>query len=297
MKVSVVIPVYNREEELARAVGSVLKQSLQDFEVLVVDDCSTIDLQPVLKAFNDGRIKYFRLPQKGNANVCRNLGIKEARGTYVAMLDSDDEWLPDHLENKIATLERKNADGVFGSCCIDNGIRIIDKISRPFHHNEKMVNYLLSDGTAMTPTHLYKTACARQVLWDEKLMRHQDWDFSVRFAEKFSFVPCYDITCVVYWKAGERRDEHFDSLMRFIDKNRKDILPRLYFEYHRLFYVNICNRKDIADNYKQHYKKEVLRYMDVISLRDFLSTFGNNKGKFSRLLLRLNFAAKVLLKN
>src|ERR1700740_3319071 len=123
MMVSVVIPVHNREAELVRAIHSVMKQTMQDFEVLVVDDCSSIELKPTLEKLGDERIKYFRLPAKGNANVCRNKGIEEAKGKYVAMLDSDDEWQPIHLENKINTLEKKGVDGVFGSCVIDNGIR------------------------------------------------------------------------------------------------------------------------------------------------------------------------------
>ncbi|MFL5754302.1 MAG: glycosyltransferase family 2 protein [Bacteroidia bacterium] len=297
MKVSVIIPVYNREKELLRAINSVLNQTIQDFEILVIDDCSTVPLQALLNVLNDQRIKYHKLEVKGNANVCRNVGIKTALGDYVAMLDSDDEWLPMHLENKISTLEQRSADGIFGSCRIDNGIRMLDKISRPFHHNEKMVNYLLSDGMAPTPTHVYKTACARQILWDESLVRHQDWDFSVRFSEKFSFIPSYDITCIVYWKAGERREEHFDSLIKFIDANKKEITPRLYFEYHALFYRNICDRKDVDQKYKKHYKREVLKNIDVLSLRDYLSTFGGNRGKLYRFKLRMEFIAKVLFKN
>jgi glycosyltransferase involved in cell wall biosynthesis len=295
--ISVIIPVYNREEELTRAVSSVLRQTVQDFEIIIVDDCSDIDLKSLVDSFLDKRIRYYRLNKRSNANVCRNKGITEAQGEFIAMLDSDDEWLPHHLESKIYRLTSQGADGVFGSCCIDNGKRVLDKISRPFHHGEKMVNYLLSDGMAPTPTHVYKTSVVREIMWDENLVRHQDWDFSVRFAEKFKFIPSYDISCVVYWKAGERRDEHFDSLISFINKNKKDIKPRLYFEYHRLFYTNIADRPEIEARYKQHYKREVLRYIDVISLKDYLSTFGNSKTKLGRLILRLAFVSKVLFKN
>ena len=296
MLVSVVIPVYNREFELKRAIKSVLCQTIQDFEILVVDDYSEIDMKMIVMSFNDERIKYFRLEKKGNANVSRNLGVKNARSKYVAMLDSDDEWMPFHLEKKIAWLEQKKADGVFGSCCINNEIRIIDKISRPFHHQEKMVNYLLSDGMAPTPTHVYKTESAKQVLWDETLKRHQDWDFSVRFAAIYNFIPNYDITCIVHWKAGERREEHFDSLINFISVNKKDIKPRLYFEYHALFYRGLNQRKDVDRKYLLHYKKEVLRYIEELSLVDYLSTFGGNKSKLFRLWLRMEFVFKILFK-
>ncbi|MES2513948.1 MAG: glycosyltransferase family 2 protein [Bacteroidota bacterium] len=296
MVVSVVIPVYNREFELRRAIQSVLNQTIFDFEILVIDDYSEIDIQAIIISYNDSRIKYFRVPKKGYANVCRNIGINSALGKYVAMLDSDDEWMPHHLESKIRFLEERNADGVFGSCCINNELRILDKISRPFHHNEKMVNYLLSDGMAPTPTHVYKTDCAKHILWDESLRRHQDWDFSVRFAKNYTFIPCYDISCIVHWKAGERREEHLDSLISFISKNQKDIIPKLYFNYHALFYRNLSTRIDIEEKYKRHYKQECLRYIEELSLVDFLSTFGHQKGPWKRLMLRIEFLIRVLFK-
>lgn len=269
---------------------------MQDFEILVVDDFSEIDIKAIVTSYNDARIRYFKLQQKGYANVCRNIGVNNALGKYVAMLDSDDEWLPHHLQNKIDFLEQKNADGVFGSCCINNELRVLDKISRPFHHNEKMINYLLSDGMAPTPTHVYKTECAKSILWDENLRRHQDWDFSVRFSNKYKFLPSYDVSCIVHWKAGERREEHYDSLINFINTYQKDIKPRLYFEYHALFYRGLSQRKDVDNKYLLHYKKEVLRYIEELSLVDYLSTFGGGKSKLFRLWLRIEFIFKILLK-
>lgn len=294
--ISVVIPVFNRLFELDRAIKSVLNQSLQDFEILVIDDFSTEDIKAVLDKFSDNRIHYFRLPHKGNANVCRNIGLNNAKGEYVAMLDSDDEWTANHLDSKLKYLLNKSADGVFGSFYRDNGKQKIEQLSRPFFKNEKMVNYLLSDVHAQTSTHFYKSSSAKQISWDETLHRHQDWDFNVRFAAKFKFVPCYDFTCIVHWKAGERRAEHFDSIIRFIEKNIKDIEPVLYSKYHRGYYTYILSKKDISEKYKNHYKKEGLRYIDAISLRDFLGTYGANKSKISRFLLRIEFVIRVLLK-
>lgn len=295
--VSVIIPTKNRSIELKRAIVSVLNQTHQNFEILVIDDHSDEDIQKVVLSFQNNRIHYSKSnKQESNANVCRNIGIENAKGTYIAMLDSDDEWLPHHLQSKISFLEQKNADGVFGSCCINNGLRIIDKISRPFHQDEKMINYLLSDGMAPTPTHVYKTECAKSVLWDEKLRRHQDWDFSVRFANKYKFIPSYDVSCIVNWKAGERREEHYDSLAKFISNNKKDIKHRLYFEYHALFYRGLSQRKDVDNKYCLHYKKEVLRYIEELSLVDYLSTFGRGKSKIFRVWLRIEFIFRILFK-
>jgi len=297
--ISVVISVYNRAEELRRALNGVLHQTLRNFEVLVVDDCSEVDIENlVITPMCDSRIRYHRLDKKGNANVCRNLGIKEAKGKYIAMLDSDDEWLPQHLERKLKYIEESVADGVFGSLRVVHASGERDELSPPFKKGEKMINYLLSNEYgAQTSTHFYKTECARAIMWDETLRRHQDWDFCVRFFRQFSFVPSNDITCLVHVGHQRRRADQFESLIRFIAAHRADILPELYCQYHKAIYQSIHQCDDIPLNYKNHYKREMLRYMDVINLRDYLSVFSVGKGRMGRLWLRLEFVLRVLFKS
>ena len=237
--ITIIIPVYNRPNELKRAIVSILNQTIQDFEIIVVDDCSEIDLAHIVNSFNDKRIHYFKLDKKGNANVCRNLGIKQSLGKYIAMLDSDDEWLPNHLEKKQQHLVVNSADGVFGSYFLNNGLVIKEIISRPFNENESMINYLLSGGKAATPTHFYKTSSVKTILWDEELFRHQDYDFSVRFSRKYKFIHSIDLTCIVHWNVNEKRTEHFPSQLKFINKYKHEISNRNYNAYHKDTYLQI----------------------------------------------------------
>ncbi len=111
--VSVIIPVYNRERTIVRSVRSVLGQSITDFEVIVVDDCSEDALEKELKAINDERLRYIRLNQRSGACVARNRGVAEAAGEYIAFQDSDDEWFPDKLEKQMKALEENGADICF----------------------------------------------------------------------------------------------------------------------------------------------------------------------------------------
>ena len=104
--VSVIIPTYNRAHLVGRAIRSVLDQTRQDFELIVVDDGSTDKTGRVVRSFTDDRIRYLRHERNRGGAAARNTGIKAARGTYIAFLDSDDEWLPEKLEKQVEEFQR-----------------------------------------------------------------------------------------------------------------------------------------------------------------------------------------------
>lgn len=102
--VSVIIPAFNRADYLPRATESVLRQTFRDFELIIVDDGSTDGTREYLLSVEDPRFRHFFQPNRGVSSA-RNLGIKNAAGTYMAFLDSDDEWEPSKLERQIEALE------------------------------------------------------------------------------------------------------------------------------------------------------------------------------------------------
>ncbi|MEJ2647390.1 MAG: glycosyltransferase family A protein [Sedimentisphaerales bacterium] len=95
-QISVIIPLYNKEKYIKRALDSVFAQTYQDFEVIVIDDGSTDEGAQIVRSYNDKRL---RLIEQANAGpgAARNRGINESRAEYIAFLDADDEWLPDFL--------------------------------------------------------------------------------------------------------------------------------------------------------------------------------------------------------
>src|SRR3954471_10555327 len=101
---SVVIPVFNRAGALQHAIESVRGQTFQDFEIVVVDDGSTDNPQAVIENFADPRIRFVR-QANGGGGAARNRGIDEAKGLFTAFLDSDDVFLPHHLDSMHALLE------------------------------------------------------------------------------------------------------------------------------------------------------------------------------------------------
>lgn len=94
---SVVIPAYNAGRFLPTTLGSVYRQTVQDFEIVVVNDGSTDNTEEILKGEQDPRLRFITR-ENGGECVARNRGIKEARGKYIALLDADDAWRPNHLE-------------------------------------------------------------------------------------------------------------------------------------------------------------------------------------------------------
>ena len=112
--VSIIMPVYNDESCLLSSIPSVLAQTYQNWELLVIDDCSKDDSGEVIKRYasQDPRIRPFKTDKpSGSPTFPRNIGIENARGRYIAFLDSDDQWLPTKLEHQVDLIER-NADAV-----------------------------------------------------------------------------------------------------------------------------------------------------------------------------------------
>lgn len=104
-KISVVIPLFNKGPYIARTLDSVLKQTFQDFKVIVVDDGSTDDGAEIVRGFDDPRIQLIQQPNQGES-VARNRGVDESLSDFVAFLDADDEWMPKHLETILKLIEK-----------------------------------------------------------------------------------------------------------------------------------------------------------------------------------------------
>jgi len=96
--ISIVIPTFNRIEELKRAISSVYSQTFSDWEVIIVDNNSNDGTEDYINSIKNNKIRFFSINNNGVIAVSRNIGIKNSRGTYIAFLDSDDWWTPNKLE-------------------------------------------------------------------------------------------------------------------------------------------------------------------------------------------------------
>ena len=193
MLFSVVIPVYNREKVVARAICSVLNQTFQDFEVIVVDDGSIDNTEDVVRGIGDNRIKYIRQKNSG-ACVARNTGIENANGLYVSFLDSDDEWFPRMLEKQLEQYQSDSEIGcVYSDLQVKTGNGDIHSFGEPFVVKANCYAEVLSQGY-MAPTSVLsaKRECFDKVgMFDVNLPASQDDDMCFKLSKfyKVGLIP------------------------------------------------------------------------------------------------------------
>lgn len=179
---SVVIPLYNRAEIVGTTIQSVLDQDFGDYEILVVDDGSKDDPEPAVAAFNDSRIRFIRQENAGGG-AARNRGIEEARGRYIAFLDSDDLFLPGKLSIMAAALPADDGLTIlYSQMQVDRGVnRYWVRPDRGIRENEDVGEYLFCANQFMqTSTLVVPAGLAKQVRFDPALKKGQDLDFAVR---------------------------------------------------------------------------------------------------------------------
>ena len=104
--VSIIMPSYNCAEFIEETIRSVQSQTYQNWEIVFVDDCSTDNTESVVKSFNDPRIRFFKNERNSGAAVSRNLALREAKGRWIAFLDSDDLWEPTKLEKQVRFMKK-----------------------------------------------------------------------------------------------------------------------------------------------------------------------------------------------
>ena len=142
--VSIIMPSWNTAKFIAETIQSVIDQTYQNWELLIVDDCSTDNTDEIVASFKDDRIKYFHNEKNSGAALTRNRAMREAQGEWIAFLDSDDLWMPKKLEKQIAFM-REN-----GYTLSYTEYEKIDEASKPLNiyvsgpekvNKRKMYNY------------------------------------------------------------------------------------------------------------------------------------------------------------
>ncbi len=190
--VSVVIPTHNRPELLRRALRSVLAQTFQDFEIIVVDDGDhPADAEGIVRSFSDARIRYVAQEKShSGAPAARNRGAREARAALIAFLDDDDEWLSEKLSIQVAALkEHPEAAAAFTGVAIrdEAGKNIGDRWPREKGLVNVFARTLLHPYIWTSALMVRKTAFEAVGGFDEAFPKNQEWDLTLRLAKRQPF--------------------------------------------------------------------------------------------------------------
>ena len=198
-----VIPAYNRAASIGAAITSVLRQTWADFELIVVDDGSTDDTLAEARTIEDPRLRVIAAPHNMGAAGARNLGVEEARGTWIAFQDSDDEWLPEKLEKQMARLATSpvwsgDGEGDWGGCYCGL-LTVGDLDARPGARTR--LTYTPDPDTAAVEGDILVPLLERNLIstqtlvvrrdlflalgrFDEDTTPIEDWDFVIRLAAR-----------------------------------------------------------------------------------------------------------------
>jgi FkbM family methyltransferase len=242
--VSVVMPAYNAQDCIARAIESVLIQNYRNFELIVVDDGSTDRTADNVRGFKDQRIKYF-FKEKGGVASARNFGVKKSGGSFIVMLDSDDMMTPDYIARHLQVFERHpESDMVYcDDMLMDDQYKPIRVINRPVYPDQNtLISNLFRCGFPVVPfrTCIRKNVFDKIGLYDEQLIIAEDYDMMRRFAQ-MGLKMCH-LPSALYRRritAGslsrkfnaDKAKSHFEVVRRFTETfTPEQLFPELCWE-------------------------------------------------------------------
>jgi glycosyltransferase involved in cell wall biosynthesis len=198
-EITVVIPTYNRAYLLKKAIESVLQQTFQSFEIIIIDDNSSDNTEQIVHQFSDQRIQYIRNAKNEGAAAARNIGILHASGKYIAFLDDDDLWTKDKLRSQLRGID--GYDVVLCGYISKSNNRIECFSKQILELNDLKYKFLSGGGTSIV---MGKSSVLREVMFDEDLSCRQDWDLLVRLAKKYK-IKYLKTPLVIYNNSGHDR--------------------------------------------------------------------------------------------
>ncbi len=286
--VSVIMPAYNAEKTIADAIQSVIGQTFQNWELIIVNDGSRDKTVDVID-LTDQRIRLLNQPNEGVASA-RNHGIRQSTGQYIAFLDSDDVWAREKLEKQIEwfhNIADKNNLGLIHTsykCFVDNITNSFIKENYPSKYLKIANKYykLLVHCDIGTSTVMVKKSVLNDIgLFDSMLNGTEDWDLWIRIAQKYDFIKI-EFPLAFYREnstgLSKNRERHFSEELKVIKKHTTTttLIPRRIQQL-SLWFLNIKK----ANYYFQ--RRKVLK-----SIQYFCKALLINPFDFNNIFVPLN---------
>ncbi|HTV41928.1 MAG TPA: glycosyltransferase [Candidatus Sulfotelmatobacter sp.] len=239
--ISVIVPTFNRTEMLVETLRSILNQTFRNFEIIVVNDAGC-DVEPAVAQLGNQPIICLRHETNRGVPAARNTGLRAARGKYVAYLDDDDLYYPEHLQTLLNYLEaHPGAAAYTDACCshqeLVNGQWTVVRRDVPYSHDWDNDRVLVEN---FVPTLCFmheKAFLEKAGYFDETLRRHEDWDLWIRLSRHFPFAHIPQVTCE-FLRRNDASSMTMQSLAPFLET-----MKRIHSAYAGL----ISNRPDIEE--------------------------------------------------
>jgi len=257
--ISVIIPFKNRANTILRAIKSVENQKINfPIEIILVDDFSSDESLRIIKNYSI-KIPYKIITNKvslGGA-VSRNIGANNSNYNYLAFLDSDDEWIHDHLISSLSFIKKNNIDGCFSSFnLISNSNKYLRKL--PSYNNGNFLNYIfISNGDSRTSTIVLKKEIFLKTLFHQNAQKHQDWDLMLRISNRFNIKSKNDPSVNIYIDEENRMSNYYNvyESEKFILRNRSHFsgLTLNLFRLNMMLKMVKCNcsKKDLISQFSK----------------------------------------------
>jgi len=302
--ISVIIPIYRSQDTVTRALNSVIRQSFQDFEIIVVDDASPDESAAIAKewaARNSMQLEVVQFKKNRGPSAARNAGASAARAEYIAFLDSDDEWLPDKLAAQLEVMERDH-NVVLVGCNAEwiAGNKIVERIADDsVDDGPEAWKALLESSFISTPCAFVRASAFKEVRgFREDLTVGEDQDLWIRLAFMGNVIFIDDVLVHIHIRSDSLMkratlkaatqyvpmiEGHVRSLgPRLSRSERRRILGRKYGDVGRDMYVRTGSRllglrliaKAIIRGYRpiEHAFFLIHRSPFIIKLRGLLSS-------------------------
>lgn len=230
MLLSVIIPTYNSERYLHRALDSVFNQTYKNIEVIIIDDCSTDDTRKIIKTYaqqHGDSVKYRFLAKNSGPAVARNVGLTMTSGSYVAFLDSDDEWAAQKIEKQLRLMEQNPAITIAGcksQSCTPSGVMIPDRHDIPEILKDGWLK-LLTLTFLCTPSVIIRADALVGEFFYTDLAVSEDREFWIRIARKGHVGMVQEILVTTY------SDGNY--MNKNINASITNLLPMIRFKFAR----------------------------------------------------------------
>jgi len=283
--ISIIIPVYNRSKTIQRAIDSVLSQTLDNFDLIIVDDCSTDNSMEIVDSYQDPRIRKFTLNKNSGAAAARNEGIKNSFSEFISFLDSDDKFEPEFLEESLNVLKNTSSEIGFmwtGSRLIySTSGKILEQQWNPKRATTSHLTFLkdLKIGTGAGIS-VKKEVFENCGYFDDSLPAAEDTEFFLRITEKYDYAVSLKILINIYRENSDRLSKNFvkiaNAYNQFLPNHFAEIdqHPEIMVRYYyKMMWLNYHLKDKIKAKYYYDKIPKELRTSRIMAVKYLYELF------------------------